>query len=126
MNSIQFGPNALVRLNSGFIRSRIWSWTFAIPVAPTRTTVRHPRLSEEGLRLSGSGRQRESERGALILRLVHISHARGLGLNVPLLLSELKQGEGGGAHLHEGNAEMVDGDISLRFLEGLCSVLTHR
>lgn len=126
----RWADTLLSQLGSSWDRTRSLSYSilarFPRPLAGYDGIDGAIRLSEEGLHLSGSGRQRESERGALILRLVHISHASGLGLNVPLLLSELKQSGGRGADDGEGDVELVEGDPSERFLKDLCSVLTHR
>lgn len=84
-------------------------------------------LAAQGLRLSNSGRQRESDRGALVLRLVFGSYARGLGLRVPLLATEVGnmcRQRGGTDGLTSGGAE--GGDAAAGFLEELCGVLTHR
>lgn len=96
------------------------------------------RLAARGLRLSGSGRQRESDRGALVLRLVFGSYARGLGLPVPLLAIEeegksRKAGVGGGGSevalktgVEAGGGAEEEDDSTARFLEELCGVLSRR
>eukprot|EP00903_Cladosiphon_okamuranus_P018216 g16755.t1 len=84
-------------------------------------------LATQGLHLSNSGRQRESDRGALVLRLVFGCYARGLGLRVPLLTTEVRamhRARGGADGLACGGTE--GGDASAGFLEELCGVLTHR
>lgn len=97
-------------------------------------------LARQGLRLSSSGRQRESDRGALVLRLVFGSYARGLGYRVPLLVPEVggSVGLGGaeevgcGAAAGAGAAGAVaavvgvENDPSAHFLEELCGVLSYR
>ncbi|CAM9242712.1 unnamed protein product [Ectocarpus sp. 4 AP-2014] len=136
----------LALLGSSWDRSRALAYAilarFSRPLAGYEGLGGATRLAEQGLRLSGSGRQRESDQGALILRLVFVSYAQGLRLRVPLLGTEVA---GGGAvgediadvnELGRGDAvasdgvgvalEDDDGDATAIFLEGLCGVLSHR
>lgn len=137
----------LALLGSSWDRTRSLAYSvlarFPCPLAGYEGAEGGKRLAAEGLRLSGSGRQQESDRGALILRLVFVSHARGLGLDVPLFAAEIgdrgragdwssegKGGQGlGGVNMSDGDAggqEEGSGDAAVRFLEGLRAVLSHR
>lgn len=121
----------LALLASSWDRSRALAYSilarFPRPLAGYEGLDGATRLAAQGLRLSSSGRQRVSDRGALVLRLVFGSYARGLGLHVPLLATEV--GDMGSAR---GGADVVTGggsegdDASAGFLEELCSVLTRR
>lgn len=133
-------------LGSSWDRSRALAYSilarFPRPLAGYEGVGGAARLAEQGLRLSGSGRQRESDQGALILRLVFVSYARGLGLRVPLLGTEVAGGGtmGGdvayvedlgrrGVAASDGVGIAVeddDGDATAIFLEDLCGVLSHR
>ncbi|CAB1101686.1 unnamed protein product [Ectocarpus sp. CCAP 1310/34] len=133
-------------LGSSWDRSRALAYSilarFPRPLAGYEGLGGATRLAEQGLRLSGSGRQRESDQGALILRLVFVSYARGLRLRVPLLGTEVAGGGvvggdvGDVSELGRGDAvtsdevgvavEGDDGDATALFLEGLCGVLSHR
>lgn len=127
----------LALLGSSWDRSRSLAFSilarFPRPLAGYDGLDGAVRLSGQGLRLSGSGRQRESDRGALVLRLVFGSYARGLGLRVPLLVTEV----GGTAEVDRGGGGAAAADVrstgvgmqddpSARFLEELCGVLRHR
>ncbi|CAM9200948.1 unnamed protein product [Ectocarpus sp. 13 AM-2016] len=136
----------LALLGSSWDRSRALAYSilarFPRPLAGYEGLGGATRLAEQGLRLSGSGRQRESDQGALILRLVFVSYARGLRLRVPLLGIEVAGGGAvggdvadvnelgrGGAIASDGAGIAVeddDGDATAIFLEGLCGVLSHR
>lgn len=136
----------LALLGSSWDRTRSLAYSvlarFPRPLAGYEGVEGATRLAAEGLRLSGSGRQQESDRGALILRLVFVSHARGLGLDVPLFAAEIGDsagdgrggvGKGGetlrGVNVRDGDAgveEQGGGDAAVRFLEGLRAVLSHR
>lgn len=93
-------------------------------------------LASEGLRLAGSGRQRESDRGALILRLVFGAYARDLGLDIPLVALEVGQwsheessgiGEIGGiTESAKRGGGSVDRDVAVRFLVELCAIMSLR
>lgn len=90
-------------------------------------------LASEGLRLAGSGRQRESDRGALILRLVFGVYARDLGLNVPLVALDAGQwsqaescGISGITRSATRGGGAVDCDATVRFLVELCVVMSLR
>lgn len=137
-------------LGSSWDRTRSLAYStlsrFPCPLAGYEGTEGAKRLAVEGLRLSGSGRQQESDRGALILRLVFVSHARGLGLDVPLFAAEIGDrggcGDGGSeskegqglrrvgmtdtSHRHTGGQEEGGADSAVCFLEGLRAVLSHR
>ncbi|CAM9203468.1 unnamed protein product, partial [Ectocarpus sp. 8 AP-2014] len=136
----------LALLGSSWDRSRALAYSilarFPRPLAGYEGLGGATRLAEQGLRLSGSGRQRESDQGALILRLVFVLYARGLRLRVPLLGTEVA-GEAavggdvadvnelgrGGAVASDGVGVAVeddDGDDTAIFLEGLCGVLSRR
>lgn len=91
------------------------------------------RLASEGLRLAGSGRQRESDRGALILRLVFGVYARDLSLNVPLVALEAGQWShaesseiGGITQSANRGGGAVDRDATVRFLVELCAIMSLR
>ncbi|CAN0161291.1 unnamed protein product [Ectocarpus sp. 6 AP-2014] len=136
----------LALLGSSWDRSRALAYSilarFPRPLAGYEGLGGATRLAEQGLRLSGSGRQRESDQGALILRLVFVLYARGLRLRVPLLGTEVAGGGAvggdvadvnklgrGGAVASDGVGVAVeddDGDDTAIFLEGLCGVLSHR
>ena len=136
----------LALLGSSWDRTRSLAYAvlsrFPCPLAGYEGVEGAKRLAAEGLRLSGSGRQQESDRGALILRLVFISHAQGLGLDVPLFAAEVgdrgrdgdvgsedKGGEGLGGVMSDRDArgqEEGGADAAVRFLEGLRAVLSHR
>lgn len=138
----QWVDTLLGLLGSSWDRTRSLSYgilaRFPRPLAGYEGCGGAAALSLEGLRLTGSGRQRESDRGALILRLVFVSHARGLGLDVPLTVSRV--GGGGGASRPgvvgrpcEGQpqgggvgSEGGEADATARFLAELCTVLSHR
>ncbi|CAM9221310.1 unnamed protein product [Ectocarpus fasciculatus] len=133
-------------LGSSWDRSRALAYSilarFPRPLAGYEGVGGAARLAEQGLRLSGSGRQRESDQGALILRLVFVSYARGLRLRVPLVSTEVAGGGTmggdvadvedlgrGGAAASDGVGIAVeddDGDATAIFLEDLCGVLSHR
>lgn len=121
----------LALLGSSWDRSRALAYSilarFPRPLAGYKGLDGATCLAAQGLRLSSSGRQRESDRGALVLRLVFGSYARGLGLHVPLVATEVGDMggvRGGTAVLARAGAE--GGDSSASFLEELCGVLTHR
>ncbi|CAM9609567.1 unnamed protein product, partial [Ectocarpus sp. 12 AP-2014] len=136
----------LALLGSSWDRSRVLAYSilarFPRPLAGYEGLRGATRLAEQGLRLSGSGRQRGSDQGALILRLVFVSYARGLRLRVPLLGTEVADGGvvggdvgdvsdlgRGGAVTSDGVGIAVegdDGDATALFLEDLCGVLSHR
>lgn len=142
----------LALLGSSWDRTRSLAYSvlarFPCPLAGYEGTEGAKRLAAEGLRLSGSGRQQESDRGALILRLVFVSHARGLGLDVPLFAAEIgDRGRGGDSdggseskggqglegvdmthmtHCYTGGQEEAGADAAVCFLEGLRAVLSHR
>ncbi|CBJ32757.1 conserved unknown protein [Ectocarpus siliculosus] len=136
----------LALLGSSWDRSRALAYSilarFPRPLAGYEGLGGATRLAEQGLRLSGSGRQRESDQGALILRLVFVLYARGLRLRVPLLGTEVAGGGAvggdvadvnklgrGGAVASDGVGVAVEddgGDDTAIFLEGLCGVLSHR
>lgn len=121
----------LALLGSSWDRSRALAYSilarFPRPLAGYEGLDGATCLAAQGLRLSSSGRQRESDRGALVLRLVFGSYARGLGLRLPLLATEvgdMDSAREGAYGLSSGEAE--GGDASASFLEELCGVLTHR
>lgn len=136
----------LALLGSSWDRSRSLAYSilarFPRPLAGYDGVDGAVRLAGQGLRLSSSGRQRESDRGALVLRLVFGSYARGLGLRVPLLVTEVggsvslggttdvggdSSGAGAGAATADVSAGIGMGnDPSARFLEQLCGVLSCR
>ena len=85
--------------------------------------------------MAGSGRQRDSDRGALILRLLFVVYARDLGLEVPLSVFEAEQRERanevisvveGEATRGTGGRGAVGGDATARFLDELCVVISLR
>eukprot|EP00752_Nemacystus_decipiens_P004263 g3894.t1 len=121
----------LARLGSSWDRSRALAYSilarFPRPLAGYEGLDGATCLAARGLRLSGSGRQRESDRGALVLRLVFGSYARGLGLRVPLVATEAGDtgsARGGADGLSNDGAD--GDDAAAGYLEELCSVLTHR
>lgn len=136
----------LALLGSSWDRTRSLAYAilsrFPRPLAGYEGHKGAAKLSSIGLRLAGSGRQRESDKGALILRLVFVSYAMGLGLRVPLLAYEYQLGNGSGEDVDcesaagkdfvavkrssDGEDEMVKRDVTACFLEGLCDVLKHR
>lgn len=135
----------LALLGSSWDRSRVLAYSilarFPRPLAGYEGLGGAARLAEQGLRLSGSGRQRESDQGALILRLVFVSYARGLRRRVPLLGTEVAGGSavggdiadvgelGRGAVESDGVGVTVEGDVgdaTAIFLEDICGVLSHR
>lgn len=86
-------------------------------------------LAAEGLRWSGSARQQDSDRGALILRLVSVSYAVGLGMDVPLLAidsADRSTPTDVGNVDTTGTSKLAAEYAALPFLENLCSVLSHR
>lgn len=125
----------LVLLGSSWDRSRSLAYAiiarFPRPLAGYEGLDGAAALAAEGLRLTGSGRQRESDKGALILRLVFVSYARSLGLGVPLIVPGVGAADGkeaaGGRSKGEGNtSEGGEGDAAARFLEELCAVVSCR
>lgn len=141
----QWVDTLLGLLGSSWDRTRSLSYSilarFPRPLAGYEGCRGAAALSTEGLRLSGSARQRESDRGAFILRLVFVSYARGLGLDVPLVVSRVGEGEPGGESMPGVGGRWCEGqpqggggggegrgraDATARFLEGLCAALAHR
>lgn len=136
----------LALLGSSWDRSRSLAYStlarFPRPLAGYDGLAGATRLAAQGLRSSGSGRQRESDRGALILRLVFGSYARGLGLRLPLKATEVAAGRSGvgaaklggvagsGGAVGVGDGDMAveeeEEDATARFLEELCGVLSLR
>lgn len=133
----------LALLGSSWDRSRSLAYStlarFPQPLAGYDGLTGATQLSAQGLRSSGSARQRESDRGALILRLVFGSYARGQGLRVPLVATEVAAAKSGvDADACGGVGVGVDGGLDGRdmaveeedaaacFLEQLCGVLSLR
>ncbi|CAM9102187.1 unnamed protein product, partial [Hapterophycus canaliculatus] len=134
----------LALLGSSWDRSRSLAYStlarFPRPLAGYDGLAGATRLSAQGLRSSGSGRQRESDRGALILRLVFGSYTRGLGVRVPLMATEVVAAGRSGVDADscadfgsEGAGRSCDEDVALEgedaaacFLEELCGVLSLR
>lgn len=79
-------------LGSGWERTRTLSYSllarFPQPLPGYPGTEGAKELAKEGLRLTGSARQKESDQGALVLRLVFTAYALGLRLNATTFMSE--------------------------------------
>lgn len=134
----------LALLGSSWDRSRSLAYSvlarFPRPLAGYDGLDGAVSLAGQGLRLSSSGRQRESDRGALVLRLVFGSYARGLGYRVPLLATEVGGSVSLGSTAEFGSGDAagagtgavaaavvgVENDPSAHFLEQLCVVLSYR
>lgn len=115
-------------LSSSWDRTRLLSYSilvrFPVPFPGFPGIEGATRLSREGLRLAGSARQRESDRGALILRLVSVAYVRGLKMKVPLVIGDDGREYKNAADVQKDEEEHEDAMVV--YLEELCAVLSRR